>query len=486
MRQFLHSQMTFGETDIASIKFDLRSRDEIPKMLMGMQYIYCTPELRKEVFAILRDVIPKETDTKQGRPGMELWKILVLGTLRLICNWDYDKLKEIADNHRTLRQMLGHGFLDDEKSYPIQTLKDNISLLTPEVLDRINQVVVKSGHKLLGKKKELELNARCDSFVVETDVHYPTDINLLYDAIEKVIILTARACSLSRINGWRQSKYWVKTVKRFYNKVRKLKHSTSKIPEKKVKREKKIKDAHREYISIVELLLDRAYSDLKLLMEKSIVRKKVIEEIDYFLSCARILIDQIHRRVLLGEVIPHAEKMFSIFEPHTEWISKGKAGVPQELGLKTCVVEDQYGFILHGRVMRQEQDVDVAVIMAKAVKEKFPNLFSLSYDKGFYSPSNRDELNEILDQVILPKKGKLSAKDRELEHSETFRAARHQHSAVESAINCLENHGLDRCPDHGIEGFERYVFLAIIAKNIHTLGGILLRRQKKRLSRKAA
>jgi len=486
MRQILHSQMTFGETDIAAITFDLRSRDEVPKLLMGMQYIYCTPELRKEVLSILKDVIPQETDVNQGRPGMELWKILVLGTLRLICNWDYDKLKEIADNHRTLRQMLGHGFLDDEKTYPIQTLKDNLSLLTPEVLDRVNLVVVKGGHKLLGKKKELVLNARCDSFVVETDVHYPTDINLLYDAIEKVIILTSRACFFSRIPGWRQSKYWTKTVKQFYNKIRRLKHSTSKKPGQKAKREEEIKDAHREYISKVELLLDRVQGDLELLLEKGIAKKKVLEEIDYFLSCARILIDQIHRRVLLGEVVPHAEKMFSLFEPHTEWISKGKAGVLQELGLKVCVVEDQYGFLLHHRVMQHEQDVDIAVLVTKAAKEKFPNLSSCSYDKGFYSSENRKKLNEILDLVILPKRGKLSAKDCELEHSETFRAARHQHSAVESAINCLENHGLDICPDHGIEGFERYIALAVIAKNLHTLGSILFKQRKKSLRRKAA
>ncbi len=58
-------------------------------------------------------------------------------------------------------------------------------------------------------------------------------------------------------------------------------------------------------------------------------------------------IDQIRRRVILGEVIAHEEKVFSIFEPHTEWISKGKAGVPVELGLKVCILEDQHQFILH-------------------------------------------------------------------------------------------------------------------------------------------
>ena len=74
-------------------------------------------------------------------------------------------------------------------------------------------------------------------------------------------------------------------------------------------------------------------------------------------------IDQTKRRVILGEVIPHAEKVFSIFEPHTEWISKGKAGVPVELGVKVCILEDQYQFILHHQVMQQRTDDQVTVSM---------------------------------------------------------------------------------------------------------------------------
>lgn len=140
--------MKFGEVDIATIEFNLRSRDEIPKLLMGLQHIYCTPELREEAFKILEGVVSKDIDSKNGRPGMELWKILVLGTLRLNCNSDYDKLQKIANNHLTLRQMLGHGFFDIKTKYALQTLKDNVSLLTPEVLDTINKVVVKAGHNL--------------------------------------------------------------------------------------------------------------------------------------------------------------------------------------------------------------------------------------------------------------------------------------------------------------------------------------------------
>ena len=84
---------------------------------------------------------------------MELWKILVLGALRLNCNWDYDKLKEIADNHITIRKMYRpYSPFENEYKYPLQTLRDNISLLTPEVLNNINIIVIKEGHKLFKKK----------------------------------------------------------------------------------------------------------------------------------------------------------------------------------------------------------------------------------------------------------------------------------------------------------------------------------------------
>ena len=85
MRKVINSQMQIGETDISKIEFDLRSRDEIPKLLMGLQHIYSNKKIRKKVFEILKDIVPKNVSSKNGCPGMDLWKTLVLGTLRLNC-----------------------------------------------------------------------------------------------------------------------------------------------------------------------------------------------------------------------------------------------------------------------------------------------------------------------------------------------------------------------------------------------------------------
>jgi len=186
MRKVINPQMLLGELPIAAIKLDPKSRDDIPQILRGLQHIYTTPELREPVFAILAEVLPVRqvaekivtADPNNGRPGMTQWQILVLGVLRLGLNADYDRIVELANEHKTLRQMLGHSDWAFVKEYNLQTLKDNLRLFTPEILDRINQEVVRAGHQVLKISPEDAIIGRCDSVVVETNIHFPTDINL--------------------------------------------------------------------------------------------------------------------------------------------------------------------------------------------------------------------------------------------------------------------------------------------------------------------
>ena len=151
MRKAINPQLHLGEVDISAIQFDPRSRDDIPRILRGLQHLYINPDLRQAVFLALETMIPESVDKKNGRPGMDLWRILVFGTLRLVINCDFDRLRELANEHGKLRQILGHGPYD-EYQYRLQTLQDNISLFTPEVLDEISQIAVSAGHELVKKK----------------------------------------------------------------------------------------------------------------------------------------------------------------------------------------------------------------------------------------------------------------------------------------------------------------------------------------------
>jgi IS5 family transposase len=481
MRVVKAEQMTVGEVDIADIVFDKKSRDDIPKVLRGLQHLYLNKPLREALFALLEAELLPKIDKALGRPGMPLWNIFVCAVLRLDLNADYDRLHELVNQHVTLRQMLGHGPFN-EHQYSYQSLVDNLRLFTPELLDKINTLVVQEGHVLV-KKAGAALRGRCDSFVVETNVHYPTDITLLLDALRKILTLIGRWCEEAGLSDFRQYRHNIKAFKRLVRTAQMKKRC--KVKEAEGASLDSVQQAHQTLLESARKQLDKVGHTLPLLQQVRL-DARCLEEIQDFIAHAERQIEQIERRVIHGEVIPHAEKVFSLFQPHTEWISKGKAGVPVELGVRVGVVEDQYRFILHHRVMAGETDDKAAVAIVRDAQHKFPDLRACSFDKGFHSPANQQELAEQLDQVVLPRKGKLSQERQAIEYSAAFKQARRHHAAVESAINALEVHGLDLCPDHGIAGFKRYVALAVVTRNIHRIGDILWQQAQAREKRQRA
>ncbi len=480
MRQPQPSALSRGEIDISKIPIDARSRDDIPAILKGLQLIYTNADSREQLFGRLEQSLKAKVDVSTGRPGMTLWRIFVLATLKQGLGCDFDRLQELAHEHRTLRQILGHSG-DDEGRYPMQTLVDNVSLLTPEVLAEINQLVVEVGHEVVKKNPGDGLCGRCDSFVVETDVHYPTDANLLWDAMRVVLREVGRSAQTYGVKGWRQWHYHSRSLKQLFRRTQKLRRSSSKNPERQAQKREQLHQAYRDYLGKAEQLLEKVEYTLPELLSGGALAE--VATIEPFIAHAQRQIDQISRRVLQEHVIPHDEKVLSIFEPHTRWLCKGKAGVAVELGVAVCVLEDQYQFILHHRILWAETDDQVAVAMVKETQARYPNLRQCSFDRAFYSPDNRRRLDELLDHNIMPKKGRLSQVDKERQCSEPFVKARYQHAAVESCINNLEQRGLDRCRAHGKGGFERTVALSIVAANVHRLGLLLQRREKKRLLR---
>ena len=302
--------------------------------------------------------------------------------------------------------------------------------------------------------------------------------------MRKTIKLTADYARMTGSGGWRQSVYNGRQVKRAHRKTQKMKRSSSRDALKKAKRQQEIVKAHRDYVALARQFIRKSQQTLAAgAVDRGLPAMAKSLEIQTYIHHAQRQMAQIERRVMHGETIPHHEKVFSIFQPHTEWISKGKAGVAVELGLKVCIVEDSDGFLLHHRVMEKQSDDQIAIELITETQARYPNLSVCSFDKGFHSPSNQVELAKRLDRVVLPKKGRCNKAEQERENSEAFIASRRQHSAVESGINALEVHGLDRCPDHGLHGFKRYVALAVVARNIQKLGAELqqkLRQQEKR------
>lgn len=475
MRQLFQQQLTLSAFTEKELIGNLNTRDDIDKIVLGFNEILKTPLLRTSILEKLETTL--DLPSEFGREGMDYWKIFVFGVTRVALDADYDRLQNLVNNHSALRKIVGHGGLDEHKKYSLTTLKDNIRLLTADLLDEINTMIVTHGRGVIHSySTNTSLNCRGDSYVAKTNVHYPTDINLLYDAVRKVIEMVAQACNANNIAGTRQYKHNRAALKALMHRARKS---------KKAKNAETTKSAHQTYIDFAQQLLEKAQAQLTLMGAAGVLLLQQ-QAVERYQSYAAKFIDQINRRVMLNETIPHSEKVFSIFEPHTEWVSKGKAGVPVEFGIKLAVVQDQYQFILHQHVMEKVQDVSVGVTIAQAVREKYGEIDSMSFDRGFWSPENEVELNTFIDKVVVPKKGYRNQERQAIEGDKEFKKLRHKHSAVESGINALQVHGLGKVLDHGIEGYKRYISLGIVGYNIHRLGSILMQKHNKAERKRAA
>jgi len=210
MRQLINNQpetgatIPFGVTPIRNINFDPKCRDETTKLLRGIQEIYLDEKSRQATFEILKSMPPEDASLTKGRSGMSLWTIFVLGMLRLCCNWDYDKLKNSFDNHKQIRQMTGLDIIfDQDEITSLQSIHDNVALFTKDIAEQMNKVVIDFGHRKLFPELK-ELHTRCDSFVVLSNVHYPTDLNLLKDCVRKSISLCATSAESLGLPGWRE------------------------------------------------------------------------------------------------------------------------------------------------------------------------------------------------------------------------------------------------------------------------------------------
>jgi hypothetical protein len=193
--------------------------------------------------------------------------------------------------------------------------------------------------------------------------------------------------------------------------------------------------------------------------------------------------DLASRRMLEGQTIPHADKVFSLFEPDTELINRGKLPYPIEFGHRVLIVEDSAGFIVKARVMAPGQtDEKTPVTLMTELQSRFQGkIKAASFDKGFWSPSNLQDLSAIVPLAVLPKKGRRSGADAAREGSKEFGRLRKWHAGVESAIHALQaGNGLSVCRDKGIEGYQRYLALGVLGRNLQRLGTIFLEKERKR------
>ncbi|MCK5538248.1 MAG: ISNCY family transposase [Bacteroidales bacterium] len=489
MRQKFIQQKSIGTESISEVKIPSITRDELPPVLKALQHIFITPELNENVFRILSQSIDN-VDINKGRRGMSLWEILVLAVIRNSLDTNYDRLHDFANYHLLVRKIMGvhiaFGYDEnsDTQQYGLQTIKDNVKLLTTDIIDQINTLVIETGHRLVKKKEDEKLKICVDTYALESNVHFPTDLNLLWDSIRKTIAIFVYLSVNYNIKGWRKEKEWRRKLKGVFRVSAKVHKSGGK------NKNVRLKAIVSAYLNLSKLLLDKTLRSIDEMSKSGITDLKFaakLIELDYYKDMLIKHIDLVERRIIKDETIPASEKLVSIFEIHTEWLQKGKSGRKKvEFGHNMLIASDQFQFIVYHKVIEAVADVDLTEETINELYEKYPGLlYSASFDKGFSSKKVKEVIisSGKVEKLILPKRGKRNKEEQEEENSKEFKQLKNKHSRVESDINRLEHNGLNTCPDKGIENFKRYASIGVLSYNLHNLGRILIKQELKEKDR---
>ena len=474
MRKGFAQQLAINITPIGEVVVPNEKRDHLANLMAALQHLYRSKEYSSQVESIIRKTVNKG-QKPTGRTGLNLWEIFVLAQTRLCMNLSFDQLLSQANCHQLLRGILGVHPSDYTlgHQYTRQNIYDNVSLLDDQTLQQINELIVKMGHDVFKKKETTALRLKTDSFVVETDTYFPTDYRLLYDSSRKCLELIARLHKEYEFTGWRQWKDCKKKLKGLYRSFGKVTSGGGKN-----KQERELATCQR-YLNLSKSLSKRVagflseQAPLLLLNNASI---NTLLEIEWFKSMLDKHIDLLERRIVKSEKIPQDEKIFSIFQPFTEWINKGKKNPSVEIGKKLFITTDQYHLIVDHQLGDKLNDQDAITGILDRIYAKYHLVYSMSTDKGFSTIANKMLINTVMPDLtlVMPKKGKRNQEEEQQEKGKTFIKLKNAHNAIESNINELEHRGLDRCPDRSIENFTKYVSLAITAYNLHRIGRELI------------
>ena len=315
---------------------------------------------------------------------------------------------------------------------------------------------------------------RADSFVVKTNIHYPTESTLIRDGLRKVLGLCATLAALVGVGGWRQHKH-------LYQKAKTLARQIDRIAARKgAGYQQRLQRPYRELLSLAETISRRAEKLRKRAQRGTAADAEILAldaQLQVFLERTLHVCGTARRRVLEGENVPNRDKLLSIFEPHTQLYKRGKAGEPIQFGRQVLIFEDGAGFVSQAYLLpRDAHDRDVVVGQTRTLQQRLGGrIRQASFDRGFHSPENQRQLAKIIAHPCLPMPGSHQAGQQAREATIEFRQARRRHSGVESAIGALQaGNGLVRCRDRTEPGFSRYIQLAMLGRNLHVLGKILI------------
>lgn len=411
-----------------------------------------------------------------GRNGLTPSQVLRSFLLRRIKNWEYRELRErIADGY-TLRQFT------DFYSQPVpkhDAFHRAFRRLTPQTLETINELVIRAAVEM-GLEDGSKL--RVDTTCVDTNIHHPTDSRLLWDSVRVLTRLADRllekVCDrqLAFPHHTRAARRRMQTIERMSAKQRQ---------EQQVPKYRELLRITEGVVQDARLLLAQTENAYGLNFQQDMAIRDLQQEIDHYCQLADQVLNQTRRRVLEGETVPASEKIFSIFEPHTDMIKRGKVNKPVEFGHKVFLAESEQGLITHYEILEGNPNDQEHVLPSL---ERHQELFGhaptcYGADRGFASPENEHACQQAGVAVIaIPQCGGQKTPERAAhEKSALFKKGQRFRAGIEGRISVLfRGRGMKRCLDRGRERFELLVGAAVLANNLLRMATLLREAKRNR------
>jgi len=345
-------------------------------------------------------------------------------------------------------------------------------LIKPDTLRAFNErisVLAKELKVTRGRK------LRTDGTVVEVNIAYPRDSKLLADGVRVLCRTIKRVKKVVTDTTGVAAQTFRDRTRSARNQARRIANCARRKSEAA---KEGMRKAYRRLVSTTRAAVRQARTVMNVLKtESEQAAEHLTETLETFIPRIEQALEQTVRRVFQDEKVPAQDKIVSLFEPHTAIIRRQKAGKPTEFGHKVWLDEVDGGIVTRWCVLEgnppDSEQWRPAIDHHIALYGKPPAL--ASGDRGLYSLDNEAYAKEKgVKRVILPKRGRKTKKRREYEAQSWFRRGRRFQAGIEGRISVQKRkHGLDRCLDHGEEGFERWVGWGVIAGNLAVMGRVL-------------
>jgi IS5 family transposase len=417
--------------------------------------------------AVRRDLARRRPHTREtGRPSTPVEVILRLLIVRRLYGWSYAQTEHLVGDSLILRQFCRLGL---ERVPDDTTLLRWANLIQPATLAHLLDHVVELARQL---KVTRGRKLRVDSTVVQTPVHYPTDSSLLADGVRMLgrLVRRARPTVQERLAGVRCAfRTRTRSARRQLRRIHRLARRKGEAAAAEQR------EAYARLCRIARQVVRQAERVRQVLADGGGegAGRRVAGALDRLLPLVRRVIEQAERRVLRGEAVPASEKVASLVEPHTAILPRHKPGQPVDIGRKPWLAEADGGVVTQARLLEgappDAAEVEPSVDRHRRQFGRAPRL--LTGDRGCSTATVRRRVEAAgVERVALPHTGPPTAASRRRERQRWFRRGYRWRAGIEGRIGVLQRvYGLDRCPDHGADGLERWVGLGILTANLLTI-----------------